>query len=564
MTVDTSAAETHAPDANLPDTNISSAGAPDENASKADAPAGNAPAGDASQARASDAGGGSSQIIKNVLMNWMAYAATIVVGFFLSPFLVRHLGDSVYGVWVLVGSLSGYLGLLDLGLTPATVKTIAAYRARGDQAAINRLVTGGLAVFSVLGVIVLGLSCVLALSFNRLFHAPLDATTTTAVVMLAGLNLAITFPATIFIGVLRGYQRYDLDAAVTSLTILLRSALLVALILRGHGILTLSVLTFVFDMARLAYLVYCARRINPDIRIARTHFHWPEMRQLFGHSSYFFLITIGNQLNFFTDSIVIGLFLTTASVTVYFIANRLVTYLRDLVVEMTGVLMPAISGLHASEQTARVHELHIVSTKYTMLLALPAAAVFFILGDSFIRLWMGDHYGQSVLILHVLTVAILANLILQPTASVLTGMGQHRVVAQFTIVQAVANLLLSLVLVPTMGLLGVALGTAISMVALTLAALPVYFRRYLTPPLGGYLRRSMLPPLLAQAPFVAALLALRNYAPPTTLLMFFGVVCAALLPYGVIAFITCTGPPERRAFRRFAEKLGFKPAPRFS
>src|ERR1044071_5146827 len=91
----------------------------------------------------------SSQIIKNVLMNWAAFAATIGIGFVMSPFLVRRLGDSVYGVWVLVGSLVGYLGLLDFGITPSTVKYIAEYRALDDQRAINRLVTTSLAVYSL-------------------------------------------------------------------------------------------------------------------------------------------------------------------------------------------------------------------------------------------------------------------------------------------------------------------------------------------------------------------------------------------------------------------------------
>src|SRR5262252_10531662 len=104
----------------------------------------------------------SSRIIRNVLMNWLAFGATILAGFLMSPFLVRHLGDSVYGVWILIGSLAGYLGVLDFGVTPSIIKYIAENRARGDREATNRVVTGGLAVFSLVGIVSLLISGVIA------------------------------------------------------------------------------------------------------------------------------------------------------------------------------------------------------------------------------------------------------------------------------------------------------------------------------------------------------------------------------------------------------------------
>ena len=45
------------------------------------------------------------RIAQNVLSNWMALAITTVVGFFLSPFVVHHLGNLTYGVWVIIMSL---------------------------------------------------------------------------------------------------------------------------------------------------------------------------------------------------------------------------------------------------------------------------------------------------------------------------------------------------------------------------------------------------------------------------------------------------------------------------
>jgi len=401
-------------------------------------------------------------------MNWTAFASTLLAGFLMSPFLVGHLGDSVYGVWVLLGSLVGYLGLLDFGLTPSIVKFVAEYRARADQKALNRLVTGSFVVYSLMGLVSLGFSFAVALNFNTLFNTPLSYRTAAAVAILAGINLALGFPAAVFVGVVRGYQRYDLDATITSVMILCRSALFVFFTLKGYGIIGLAITTFTFDMVRLLFLVRWAFKLNPNIRIAREYFDTSQLRQLFGYSVFVFMISCAKQMIFFTDSIVIGMFLSTSSVTAFFIAGRLVSYLRLLVEEMVGVLAPTTSDLDARNDHEGICELLIISTKYMLLIALPVSAVFFVMGDTFISLWMGPQYAGSALILTILTVGTLANLMEMPAYTILLGRGKHSIVAWFTSAQAIANLALTLLLVKPYGIVGVALGSAIPMLISTL------------------------------------------------------------------------------------------------
>ena len=52
--------------------------------------------------------------------------------FFLTPFILRHLGAATYGLWVLVSSIVAYGSVLDLGVWGAIIKYVAEYRARGE------------------------------------------------------------------------------------------------------------------------------------------------------------------------------------------------------------------------------------------------------------------------------------------------------------------------------------------------------------------------------------------------------------------------------------------------
>ena len=73
------------------------------------------------------------RIAQNVLSNWLALGVTTVAGFFLSPYVVHHSGNLTYGVWVIIGSLVSYMGLLDLGLRGAVTRFVSKGVAQNDH-----------------------------------------------------------------------------------------------------------------------------------------------------------------------------------------------------------------------------------------------------------------------------------------------------------------------------------------------------------------------------------------------------------------------------------------------
>ena len=91
----------------------------------------------------------------------------------------------------------------------------------------------------------------------------------------------------------------------------------------------------------------------------------------------------------------------------------------------------------------------------------------------------------------------------------------------------------------------------------------VYFKKYLDLPLGSYLWRAVPLPVAIQAPFVALLLLIRTYAPPSSLLVFVALIAGALVPYAALAFRVAMSPTERRVFLGIAERLGLKLSPLF-
>src|SRR5262245_56069376 len=69
-------------------------------------------------------------IVRNTTWNYVGFAVNLAVNLLLFPAVVARLGDAATGVWLLIGSVSGQMGLLQLGLAPAIGQFAAEYLAK--------------------------------------------------------------------------------------------------------------------------------------------------------------------------------------------------------------------------------------------------------------------------------------------------------------------------------------------------------------------------------------------------------------------------------------------------
>jgi O-antigen/teichoic acid export membrane protein len=126
------------------------------------------------------------------------------------------------------------------------------------------------------------------------------------------------------------------------------------------------------------------------------------------------------------------------------------------------------------------------------------------MGKRFISLWMGKEYGPlSGEVLIVLTIAHLFSAAQFTTQDILQGLNKHQVCAITRCVEAVANLIFSIVLIQYWGIIGVAIGTAIPHLATALIAYPYFISKAVKVDFRQYIFRSYLAPILSSIPFLA-------------------------------------------------------------
>ena len=207
---------------------------------------------------------------------------------------------------------------------------------------------------------------------------------------------------------------------------------------------------------------------------------------------------------------------------------------RDLMSQY-DVFLKARADVLAQGDGAAIRAVFLNSTRYVLWLILPVQLGLLFLGRSFLGLWLGPEYAvKSYPTLVILAVPLSLALSQSVPVRILYGTGRLRHYAYGTIAEAVANLLLSVLLVRQFGIEGVALGTAIPNVIFNVVV-GVCVCRWLGVGLGEYLRRSFLAPGAAALVPAAVWLAAVRWAEPDTWLSFLATGAAGVAVYFVLA-----------------------------
>ena len=465
----------------------------------------------------------------NVMWNWGTFVFSVAVTFVQAPFVVRTLGNTSYGIWVLVAAMVGYLGLLDFGVRSAVTRYIAKLHAQREDRDASVLLSTALSIFGALGAIAIAVTAVIALVIvARLHLTRAEIHTARVLVALGGLTMASTLVSGAFGGVVIGLQRFDVSGQIEIVVTALRALAIYGVLKAGFGLTGLALTMLAASVIRMAVLAIVARRLYPELRVDRARWDRAWSQRIFAFSLYSTLITFSTTVILYTDSLVIGAFLPAAQITFFSIAASLTDYARTLVRGVSTTMTPRTSAMEG-EGTDAMARMVVRVLRFATVLILPVAVTFLIRGASFIRLWMGADYGApSGVLLRILTLSMVFYAASQVLGASLLGVSSHRVFVPLFVAEAAANVLLSIILVRRMGLPGVAWGTTIPSLVSSMLAFPLIARRVLAIPVWRYYREAWIRPCLGMVPFALASLAVERYWPGDNLAVYFAGVLLVL------------------------------------
>jgi O-antigen/teichoic acid export membrane protein len=251
------------------------------------------------------------------------------------------------------------------------------------------------------------------------------------------------------------------------------------------------------------------------------------LRLLATHGFYALILILTTRIITDAGTIIVGAFVGVSAVTYYAIASSLTTYAYSVISCITTTIPPAASHLEAMGNEEGLKVLCIGGTKSVLMIGLPILITYILTGDLFLRLWVGEAFGQSYLPLALLSVAWAFNYLQVCALCALIGLSRHKVAAWMALVQSFLNVGLSIVLVKSMGMLGVAWGAMLASVVMNLI-FQVHALRQLQIPIGRFVNQAVLPWAATMLPFTLVLGFLTVVYPPARLINYFAEVAVAV------------------------------------
>ena len=405
---------------------------------------------------------------RTAVANAIGYAIAIAISFFPAPFLIHRLGDERYGIWTLIGLVSGYYGLLDLGTRGAMGYFVARARARNATVEISELTATAFWFLTAAGLVVLVIGTGVLLLFPDLFRVA--AAVRGEVLVALGITLVLTvltLPLDIFAAIVNGCRRGDIITLTETSVRILIFILIFVLFQNGARLDVLAGIQLVGKIIVWAIAFTTARRLEPNWSVRFRHRRRERLGEIMRYGGQTTVINVAGMVIERLDAIVIATVLGARMVTVYVIGQSLVMYLSQGVSAITLALTPFFADLHAKDDAERSRWLVLAGTRAASLVTGLIAGGLFAFGHAFIARWVGPQYVQgpwylrSDTVLLVLIAAFIPRLLQSATHQYLFGVNKQWYLSRAFLVEGVVNLTLSLLLVKPLGLAGVAIGSAL-------------------------------------------------------------------------------------------------------
>jgi O-antigen/teichoic acid export membrane protein len=487
-------------------------------------------------------------IARNVSTRYLAIGIEGFLGLVVLPFNVAHLGKAAYGLWMLAASVTAYFSILDLGYSGAIVKFVAQYRSRRDSGALNEILSTMFFVFAGFGALTYAVAIVIATHMDRLFRlTPEQVHLGQMVLLIISLNVAAGTAFSVFGGVINGFQRYDLNNIVGTVSSVIAAAVNVAVLAAGYGLVELVAATTAVRL--LTYVVYRsnAYRVFPALRIRAGSFRIARLREVTLFSVYILLIDWANKLNYSVDALVIGAFLNTSAVAVWTVGQRIAEVTQRLTNQLNEVLFPAIVDNDSAARTDRLRSIFVQGTRLSLAAVVPLGGTMMLMAGPLLRAWVGPDFAASAVVLRLLTFTVIVRVGNSTANTLLKGTGKHRLVACTNLLAAIANLALSIAVVTRLGLAGVGLGTLVPVcLAGTLVLFPAGCRR-VQMTIGHAFTEAVWPAVWPAAVMTAYIVATRDLV-PDTLVAVAAEMTAGILVYAVVFLLFGINARERRLY----------------
>lgn len=400
-----------------------------------------------------------------VVLSYAQILTTILVNLIYTPIMLRLVGASEYGVYSLSSSVIGYLSLLYAGMTSTYLRYSSIYQKKGDQESVARLNGLFIVLFSALGCCALILGLFLAANLQPVLGNGLtvhEYELARILFIIMAINMALLMPKTVFSTLIISQERFIFIKSLDVLHALLIPVLTLPVLYFGYGSIGMScVVLFFTGIGLAASMWYCIRKM--DCSFCFRNLPFSLLPGMFSFSIFILLQGIMDQFNWHLGKVLLSNFADSTAIAVYSIGVQIDTLFISFGVAFSGVVVPRIYQLVRENASQELSELWLRVGRYQFYVVYFIWLGFLLFGKPFIVLWAGENYQDAYIVALLLMLPLPIHLCQILAIEVLRAYNRHRLWTLVHLAGSIIGFLICIPLTKEYGILGVSVGTSITL-----------------------------------------------------------------------------------------------------
>lgn len=368
----------------------------------------------------------------------------IAVAFILSPILLRTLGNSAFGLWELIMSVVGYMGLLDLGIGSAIVRYVAVANSSDNREDMAKIMATSLVFFVAMGFVACAMFALLGF-FPRVIASEeaLPIASVEILFYLFAVNVLFLFPMQVFLSALLGIQCHYFINCSRVLLIGVKSIVIYWYIISHEGYLLvfMSIVELVYTLLSffIFYLFLLSKKKIPKFSLRSVS--KKTFSDLFVFGSKNLVMMAASRLQNQSVPLIIANVVGMGSIVYYTFPNRLMDYAKGFSLAVGYPLTPYFSAVVGREQSGELRNVWLQTTFVLQAFMFILPVVLWQYGEVFLHLWIGLEYAEaSRWVIKFMVIGLIADNLSVNSYRLLTAQASHGRVALIWLVLAALSI----------------------------------------------------------------------------------------------------------------------------
>nr|WP_145160010.1 oligosaccharide flippase family protein [Paenibacillus terrae] len=327
---------------------------------------------------------------KNVLYSLSSYFVSPIVIIVTTPILLKTLGSSDYGIWVLINSLINVLGISNFGLGNAFIKLGAEYKTLENM--FNKLFCVSLTLSIVLAVGINAVTLTMGNTLFPFFFGSSKMDSILPVIHLVGGVVGLRIINSIISGSYMAIQRYDVNSKINIIYNFLTSVIFTVLAVFYKDIKLLVITLFISTIILLIVNSFIAKKINSNISYG---FIWNKeiFIKIFKYGIYSWFQLIITTLNSHADKIIVGALLGSNALGYYAVCMQLIIKIHEVPAAASAFLFAKFSSLFEDKQFSEIRKIYKRAFMFISIFIIALSSVAFIFANTILSVWISPEFA---------------------------------------------------------------------------------------------------------------------------------------------------------------------------